>query len=173
MNDRRIPPILLAGILSAAIAPGLAAQDLPAALQACQTEQADAKRLVCYDREVEAQRQPPMTGPASQAAVPAAASPTPEERFGYNDVLAREARDKEQKGDRALEELVATVAKISTRPDGALVITLANGQVWGQNTPDPYFRLRISEQVRIRPAAFGSFLLSGHSRRSTRVSRLR
>jgi hypothetical protein len=39
------------------------------------------------------------------------------------------------------------------------------------NRPDPFFRIKTGDKVRIQPAALGSFLLSGPSKRSTRVSR--
>jgi hypothetical protein len=173
MDERRIRPIFLAGFLSAVIAPGIAAQDLAVALQACRTVQDDAERLACYDREIETRRQPPTTNAPAQAAVPAAASLTPEQRFGYEDVRDRERRDQGPDGTRALEELVAKVAGIAKRPDGALLITLENGQVWRQSTPESYFRLGVGDTVRIKPAALGSFLLYANSRRSIRVTRLR
>jgi hypothetical protein len=77
------------------------------------------------------------------------------------------------KEERDLEELRSTIANISRRPDGALVVTLENGQVWGQKTPDPDFRLRIGEQARIKRTAMGSYFLYGNSSWSTRVTRLR
>lgn len=165
--------MVLAGILSAVVAPGLAAQDLAAAMQTCRTEQDDARRLACYDREVEAEREPPATHTPSQAAVPAAAPPTSEEGFGYEDVHDRNKRNARPSGTRGLEALVAKVAGIAKRPDGALLIELENGQVWGQNAPEPYFRLAVGDPVKIKPAALGSFLLYGNSRRSIRVTRLR
>jgi hypothetical protein len=145
---------------------------LPAAQQECRSEKDDALRLACYDREVEAQRQSPTTGTAVPASVPATAPPTPEERFGYKDVLAREKRDQVRSETPDLEELVSTVTGVSRRPDGALVITLENGQVWGQKTPDSDFRIRIGKKARIKPSAMGSYFLYGNSNWSTRVSRL-
>jgi uncharacterized protein (DUF2267 family) len=162
----------VAGILAAAIAQDLAAQDLPAALQACRAEQDEATRLACYDREIDRQVQPPANGAAAPIIAPAAV-PAAEKRFGHNDALAREEREKMPKEERDLEELRSAVANISRRPDGALVVTLENGQVWGQKTPDPDFRLRIGEQARIKRTAMGSYFLYGKSSWSTRVTRLR
>lgn len=173
MDDRRIRPIFLAVFLSAVVAPGVAAQDLAVALQSCRTEQDDAERLACYDREIETRRQPPTISAPAQAAMPAAASLTAEQRFGYEDVRDHERRDEGADGTRALEELVAKVAGIAKRPDGAILITLENGQVWRQSTSEPYFRLGVGDTVKIKPAALGSFLLYGNSRRSIRVKRLR
>ncbi|MSQ91925.1 MAG: hypothetical protein EXR87_03185 [Gammaproteobacteria bacterium] len=153
-----IRPMLLVAALSAVIAPGLAAQELPAALSACRAEQDDARRLACYDREVDRQVPPPAAA---------------EERFGYEGALARKEQDELRKEEPELAELHSKAAGISTRPNGTLVITLENGQVWRQNAPESYFPLKIGDPVRIRPAAMGSFLLFGNSRRSIRVTRLR
>ena len=182
MSHSWIRPTVLAGVLAAAIPPG-AAEDLPAALATCRAEQDDARRLACYDREVEKLPRQPATGAASMGTAPSVAAPTstapvadtqtPEERFGYRGELAREERDREQQEIRGLEKLVATVTRISTRGDGTLVITLDNGQVWAQNRPDSFFRLKVGEQISIEPAVLGSFLLIGSSKRTARVTRLR
>ncbi|MEK7415968.1 MAG: hypothetical protein AAB263_21910, partial [Planctomycetota bacterium] len=141
------------------------------AFSACRAEKDDAQRLACYDREADrlAQQQPATAVPPPAAGT----AQTPEERFGYRGVLAREEYDRDKQETRRLEELVATVTEISARPDGALVMTLDNGQVWRQNRPDSFFHLKVGEQVKIEPAALGSFLLSGSSKRSTRVTRVR
>jgi hypothetical protein len=166
MNHGWMRPSLLAGILCAAI-PQAVAHDLPAALAACRAEQDDARRLACYDREVA------MAGeqPAAQAAAQAAAPQTPEEKFGYRGVLARE--DQERAKVAALEQLEGLVTEISRRGDGALVMTLDNGQVWAQNRPDAFFRLKVGERVKIEPAALGSFMMIGPSKRTARVTRVR
>ena len=166
MSQDWMRPSLLAGILCAAI-PQAQAHDLPAALAACRAEKDDAKRLACFDREVA------MAGeqPAAAATAPAAAPQTPEERFGYRGVLARE--EQERAKNATLGELEAIVTTISKRGDGALVMTLDNGQVWAQNRPDAFFRVKVGEHVRIEPAALGSFLMIGPSKRTARVTRVR
>ena len=108
----------------------------------------------------------PVAGPASPPA-------TAEERFGYEGELARKEQEKLRKEGQELEELHSKAAGISKHLNGTLVITLENGQVWGQNAPESYFPLEIGDPVRIRPAAMGSFLLYGNSKRSIRVTRLR
>jgi hypothetical protein len=142
----------------------LAADDPGATLRACRAEQDDAKRLACYDREVD--RQDSQAPPA----VPAA---TPEERFGRTGVMTREEADRKEQESRELTELQATVTEIWTRADGLMVLTLDNGQIWKQVRPDSRFRLKAGEKVKIQPAALGSFLLSGPTKRSTRVSRVK
>lgn len=147
----------------------MAAEDPGAALRACRSETDDAKRLACYDREADRLG----TQAASPAAAPATPALTPEERFGRTGAMNREESDRKEQESRELGELRATVAEIWTRADGLMVLTLDNGQIWKQVRPDSAFRLKAGEKVRIQPAALGSYLLSGESKRSTRVSRVK
>ena len=93
-----------------------------------------------------------------------------EEQFGRRGTLAREEKDRERNQARQ-GELTATVREIWTRSDGLMVMTLDNGQVWSQNAPDPFFRLKNGDKVKIQPASMGSYLLSGPAKRATRVTR--
>lgn len=167
------PRIFWLAAAMAALPVAALADDVRAALAACRTEADDAKRLACYDREADRIA----AGPAAAAAppaLPASAAPasTPEERFGHRGTLAREEKDREKAQARELGELVATVTEIWTRGDGLMKITLDNGQVWSQNAPDPFFRLKAGDKVKIQPAVLGSFLMSGPAKRSTRVTRI-
>ena len=161
-------PSMLAGILCMAI-PQASAHDLPAQLAACRAEKDDALRLACYDREVDS----PDPHASGTAAAPTAAPQSPEERFGYRGVLAREESDRNKQETRILSELVAMVTNISQRGDGTLVMTLDNGQVWTQIRPDSFFRLKTGDQVKIEPAALGSFLMISPAKRTARVTRTR
>jgi hypothetical protein len=169
-----------------AIGAANASEVLDAALRACRAEADDARRLACYDREIDRsqaaarQREPataavaapvPEAAPAP-AAAPAAA-PTAEEMFGREGAMAQEESERKEKETRALGELQAKVTEIWTRSDGLMVVTLDNGQVWKQNRPDSFFRLKSGDTVKIQPAALGSYLMSGPSKRSTRVTRLK
>ncbi len=53
------------------------------------------------------------------------------------------------------------------------MITLDNGQVWAQNRPDRFFRVKVGETVKIEPAALGSFMMINSSKRTSRVSRVK
>jgi hypothetical protein len=173
MNHKWICPSLLAGILCLAI-PQAATQDLSAALASCRAEEDDALRLACYDREAgKLDQQSSVIAAAPAAATQAAASKSPEEQFGYRGVMAREEQDRAKGEARSLGKLEATVTGISTRGDGTLAMTLDNGQVWAQNRPDSFFRLKVGEKVRIEPASLGSFLLISPSKRTARVTRLK
>lgn len=152
-----------------AVPAAMAAEDPGASLRACRSEADDAKRLACYDREVDRLG----TQAASPGAAPAAPALTPEERFGRTGAMNREEADRKKEEPRQLSELNATVTEIWTRADGLMVLTLDNGQIWKQVRPDSLFRLKVNEKVKIQPAALGSFLLSGPTKRSTRVSRVK
>ena len=169
MNHKWIRPSLLAGILCAAIPPA-AAQDLSAALAGCRAEKDDALRLACYDREVGKLGQ---QSSGTAVTTPTAAPQSPAEKFGYRGALAREEQDRAKVEARSLDQLEAMVTNISTRGDGTLVMTLDNGQVWGQNRPDSFFRLKVGEKVKIEPASLGSFLLISPAKRTARVTRLK
>jgi len=57
--------------------------------------------------------------------------------------------------------------------DGLMTFTLDNGQVWRQNTPDSKFHLKEGDRVKIQPGSLKSFILSGPSKKSTRVTRVK
>jgi len=139
-----------------------AAAEPESPLKACRAETDDVRRLACYDREVD----------RLGDALPPAQAPelTAEERFGRRGTLSREEIDRERDEVRQ-GELTALVTEVWTRSDGLMVMTLDNGQVWAQNRPDSFFRIKTGDKVKIEPAAMGSYLLSGPSKRSTRVTR--
>lgn len=156
--------------MTTVIASGAAAEDAgDAGLKACRAEADDARRLACYDREMDRVQE---AAPAA-AAPPAAAQPTAEARFGRERAIVREETERQERETSAIGELQAQVVEIQTRSDGLMTFTLDNGQVWRQNAPDSKFRLKKGEMVRIQPGAMNSFILSGPSKRSTRVSRLK
>lgn len=164
-----IPRMCWLAAAAAALPFAASADDTREALRACRAEADAARRLACYDRE--ADRLSAGSAAAEPAAPPAPAL-TPEERFGRRGSMVRQEKDRSKAEARGLDELHATVTEIWTRSDGLMKLTLDNGQVWSQNAPDPFFRLKTGDKVRIQPGALGSFLLSGPSKRSTRVTRV-
>lgn len=169
--------------LHAALALGLAGPLLPAAparsdpalLIECRAIAEDAARLACYDRLAKAQAvpakpeaAPPAPGPAS----PGVAEPTPEELFGH-DPATSEAMVREAAGIGRVDEIRSRVAAVRSAPDGKLVLTLDNNQVWAQlDSPAP--GVAPGAEVSIRRAAFGSYLLSvAGTPRGIRVRRVR
>lgn len=188
MNRRGI---LLAMVMGVWWLPAVAetVATLPESLRACMAERQDSQRLVCFDRETArlAQRADaagpphaaapvvpaaPVAAAAAAPAVPAALERT-EEKFGYRGKLARAELDEQKAAAATFDELTATITQLSTQPRGEMVVTLSNGQVWAQKAADRSIRLEVGEQVNIRRASLGSFLLSSvNSRGSMRVVRL-
>ncbi len=151
--------------LAFAIGRADAGEDIGAVLRACRAESDDARRLACYDRAADAGH--------AQVVSTAPASATAEDSFGRERALEHEETKRAGQESRELGELKATVTAIETRIDGLMTMTLDNGQVWRQNSPDAQFRLKAGDLVRIQPGSLNSFILSGPSKRSTRVTRVK
>jgi hypothetical protein len=169
--------LAIVALLSAGNA--LGAEDIGAAASACRAEADDARRLACYDRAV---------GRATGAATPAAAAVTAtaavpvaagaaavktEDDFGRERQLAYEEDQKRAEATRAVGELQSTIVGLEKRMDGLLTFTLDNGQVWRQARPDSKFSIKQGDAIRIQPGSLGSFILSGPTKKSTRVTRVK
>lgn len=142
-------------------------------------------RLDCYDQLVD--RNTTSTSDSADtgtddsdapaAAAPAAASATAaskvsqEELFGMSATEVRKSVQ-EATGATKIDEIAARVSAIRDPGTGYIVISLDNGQVWKQ-TDHSRLRLSDDDQVTIRPAAFGSFMLRKIGRKTTmRVKRI-
>ena len=79
---------------------------------------------------------------------------------------------KEQKAGE-LTELSATATAISAKPRGELVITLDNGQVWGEIAPGSKIKVKPGDAVKIEAGTLGSFILIAPNGRSSKVTRIR
>jgi hypothetical protein len=183
---RLYPTLAFACLVALATGPASAADELRLALDNCRSLANDGERLACYDRaagRILAQApEPAATAATPAAAAPAAAtaatatvaapSPGDADNFGRERALAAEEAKRKEQETRAIGELSANVTDIDTRVDGLMTITLDNGQVWRQTRPDSMFRLKTGDPIRIQPGAMKSFILSGPSNRSTRVSRV-
>jgi hypothetical protein len=193
---RGIP--IIAAVLAAFAAES--AEDPGAEIAVCRGVADDARRLACYDRIAGREQAvaPPSepapaavadtlsaeSRPATPAAPPAAPVPVPaaggaaaessaQENFGLERAQAREEAERQDEKARELGKLEATVTAIEKRFDGLLTISLDNGQVWRQNTPDSKFRLKQGDRVRIQPGSLKSYILSGPTNKSTRVTRVK
>jgi hypothetical protein len=93
-----------------------------------------------------AARPSPPAEPSSKAAVEA----PPPARQRSDEKSARAERDSEQQA-----EIVAKVVELRETVPNAFLITLDNGQVWRQASPEPY-PLRTGLEVRLRPGKWGT-----------------
>ncbi len=154
----------------------LGAEDIGAAVNACRAEADDARRLACYDRIAgRATGAAPAAATATVAAAAAApvAATKPEDSFGRERELAYAEDQKRAEATREVGELQATIAGLEKRMDGLMTFTLDNGQVWRQNRPDSRFSVKQGDSIRIQPGSLGSFILSGPTKKSTRVTRVK
>lgn len=133
---------------------------LPAALKQCAAERDDARRLACFDAEV-----------ARLGALPP--PPTPEQKFGARGELAQAQERKATPGESRLEKLEGKVTTLTTRLGGELVVTLDNGQVWQQLPIGETFRLKVGDQVTVKPGALGSYSMTSPYGRSAKVKRIK
>ena len=162
------------------------AQSLPPSVAACASEKDSLARLVCFDREVAKYSQlstsvapkpatpsvPEPPAPAVATTPRVSASPSTDE-FGVSGDLARKRAAAKGEDVAAVKELRAAVTKISSRPFGELILELDNGQVWQQNEKKSTFIIKVGDTVVIKPAKFGSFMLSTEDGATSRVHRTR
>jgi hypothetical protein len=179
----------------------VAADALPPSLRSCMRETDSSRRLACFDREsallagesapVAHQADPaPAPRTAAPAAAPAAAAPaaataatagaaaastqSATDKFGYRGNMAREDVDKKKLEEQGSEQLTAKVTALSAQPNGAMVLTLDNGQVWQQKTADRGMHVKVGDQVTIKRGVLNSFLLTSDvSNGSMRVARVK
>ena len=169
----------------------------PDGLRACMAENDDARRLACYDRELNRRAStdaPAVAIPAgaastasaasgskgagsaaavSAAPVAAVAEAVPHNDFGVRGSEVARQREQQQPDDPQAALLTAKVTEVSKQARGELVITLENGQVWLQKKVESYFPLKSGDQIHISPGALGAYWLKAPSGRSTPVTRVR
>lgn len=169
-----------------------AAQSLEEALRKCAAEPNGERRLACYDRTVRTQTAPnptakpaasgaatgtPVAGTALPTAAGAVASGTAAATASDSAAAANQfgTRNGPLDARRAAtepQEITAAVTGLERRASGLLVVALDNGQSWVENEPAD-LSLKIGDTVRIRAAAFGSYMLFASSKRFTHVTRIR
>lgn len=126
----------------------------------------DAERLSCYDS---AYGKPVPQAPVAAAAAKPVA--VPESMRPPVQKPAAEKQAKPAKEDKpALARVTSTITALDHFRDGRFQATLQNGEVWTQSEPDTRFEVHVGEEVTIRPASLGSFLLDAKNG-TTRVKR--
>jgi len=133
-------------------APVSHAETLSPGMKACASLQSNDERLACYDAEVARLMSP-------QAV---------EKNFGMaNGALAHE------EASATASEIAAKVTQVASRPHGELQVMLDNDQVWVQTQASGQFRVRPGDDVKIKAAALGSYLLLAPSGKATKVTRVK
>jgi hypothetical protein len=127
-------------------------------------------RLACYDAA--AGRRPSDT-PAGAAAAPVARAPTPSPEAEKAEQLRNFGLTPAQVNPKPQgpEAIHSRIAALSTDRIGHAVVTLENGQTW--QISDDASRLAIGQDVTIKKAALGSFLMTTEDRRAYSVRRSR
>jgi hypothetical protein len=163
----------------------------------CATVADDLDRLACYDAEfgrpepagaasVQVTAPAPQPGPAGTVPIaPATASAgaavaagtiaapvsSPEADFGLSKWTKRNLDPEAAKA--APKRITARVQQVGQQRDGRFVVTLDNDQVWLQSETMSRARVAVDDEVTIREAALGSFLLVTPNDVATRVRRVR
>ena len=174
-------PVALAAVFISlgSMVPGLATAAAQSKGAECAAIDDPSARLACFDAAFPraSRTSPPRpavapAAPAAAAAAVAADEPISEARkFGLS-VKQRKAIEPKP----AQAELATTTAAVKTvrrLPPGYLLIGLDNDQVWQQTEIDSHIWLQVGDQVTIRRAALGSYLLDTPGHYSTRVRRIR
>lgn len=147
----------LIALLVAASLPGLA---VGSEMEACRRIASDSARLACYDALAD----------SASSANEAPAAISAESLFG-RDATRTSTALQQQTGIKPPQILDTEIMLVKTRADGKLLITLQNGQRWEQIDGRP-LPLAPGDSIRIRKAAFGSWLLYKQAGgRSIRVRR--
>jgi hypothetical protein len=131
----------------------------------CAVVSAAANRLACYDKA--------FGSPAEGVAVPEATAHEGRD-FGFSEAEKR-ARDPAGDPDGLPPQIQAVVLNVGKQGygQGALLITLDNGQIWAQAESVTHVRIKKGDTITIRKASLGSFLLVTASDVAMRVRRLR
>ena len=173
LNSRVLLIVGLATACSTFAAYAQTADEVIGNMRRCASEQDDARRLSCYDREFRrtsaalgapAHAAPGVAAPGvaatgattSGAAVPGLAGPAqPVPSGGQSASLS--AGSSNQPAE--INKLTGRVVAISRKPQGQAIITLDNGQVWEQTDADGQAIPKSGDQISIQRGMLGGFYL--------------
>ncbi len=162
--------------------------DLPDALLKCVSMQDDSERLACFDKgvgdldvapePVQDDRVESGATAATQtiiepvAVVPVAATQPRAEVPASSDTVESFGLSSWKDKEGEIREVSSTVANVSKRAYGQLVVTLDNGQVWTEKDPVQGFRVREGDTLTIRKGTFGGFRMINSGNRSSPAIRM-
>jgi hypothetical protein len=115
----------------------------------------------------------PVGGPVVNPVVNPAASPaaSPDADFGLTQWKKRSLDP--ATASTAPQRITARVSQVERQRDGRFVVTLDNAQVWQQSETMSRARVAVDDEVTIREASLGSFLLLTANEVATRVRRVK
>lgn len=162
--------ILIAASTSAQAAPtGQQEPQTLTRLMACRSISDSAARLACYDAaagEIDSARQQGDLVVIDRAQ----AEETRRQLFGFEVPTLPRLFGGEAQPD--IESIETTLQSASRASETRWVFRLADGSVWRQIDSDPVrFQNRAGQEVRVRKASLGSFLLTVGNSRAVRVRR--
>lgn len=183
-------PSTTAALLAACSVIAASAQAASGPTHDCARVTDDTARLACYDQAFGRPVQtPPPAAPVAEVvpptvtptpatvpapvpeAKPAEAPAAPAGEFGFKRGEIERAKDEGEKPP-AIDSITAKVTAIESRR-GQFTATLDNGQVWSQIEINSKVHLEAGDDVTVRRAVFGSYLLTGPQGVATRVRRVR
>lgn len=191
MNRWLLNAAAVSVLLMAAVSPLVAAERVSDRVLACAAEADEGRRLACFDAlsaSLRGDARPAVAGAASPAAtsgsspattvVPTAPAEAPAAAPAAQGVPASAEdsfglRVKQEKAAGELTELSATATAIRAKPRGELIITLDNGQIWGEIAPGSKIKVNAGDTVKIEAGTLGSFILIAPNGRSSKVTRIR
>lgn len=164
--------LALAATLSGQSAPAPQQQERPEMLQrlmACRTVTGDAARLACYDAAAGAFDSAERGGELV-VIDRAQANEARRQLFGFElPTLPRMFAHDDGANIQSIESTLQSATQVA---DNRWVFRLADGGVWRQVDSDPVrFQNRPGQEVRVRRASLGSYLLTVGGSRAVRVRR--
>ena len=125
---------------------------------ACAEIADDVQRLACFDRAVGSMRQAEAEGQLV-AVDRGQAEELERESFGFRLPSLSRLLPSMDGGDRDLDNVEMTVARVRALANGYHAFVMENDQVWAQVEPQGVRNVRAGDTVRIERAALGSFRL--------------
>ncbi|WP_242162382.1 hypothetical protein [Lysobacter sp. M15] len=157
---------IITGLALFLAASAAAAAAEPDQSHACATVAEASARLACYDKAF-----PPSSGATILADMEARRQQAVED-FGLNR-QQRVERLPEQLRETEPDRIQGTIKGVLVRATGERVVTLESGQVWLLTEVTSRGRLKTGDQVTLREAALGSYMLVTSTGVALRAKRLR
>ena len=157
------PFIMIAAVIAAAASGasdaqvGDAAQPALERIYTCLATPADAQRLACYDAAAASLGAGRTAGGAMAVTPRSGGEPAATAGDGRAGVVAPPMRRNMQEAEPY--RVTATVERIVSHSSGRSSFYMSNGQVWTQVEAETVRNVRAGDEVSIKSASFGSFLM--------------